>query len=334
MDEIIIHYLNGTARKEEAELLLKWLQEKEENMVYFSEMRDLWLTSDVTFSSKKEYEPAFRKFESHIIADLRKKKSTSSFLVNFSKIAAAVSLLIICSVGSYYLGKEKGVFLAEENKTIETTILNRVITGENNKSQVLLPDGTIVWLNANSTLIFPEKFENNKRLVTLEGEGYFDVTHNEQEPFIVKAGEMNIQVLGTQFIIKNYNDKPLAETILITGKVEVGFTENSDKIILHPDQKISYNKDADSYILESTDASLYSLWASNQLTITNQELGKIFRMLENWYGIEITTRGNIPLKARYSMTVRDESKEEILRLLSMITQVNYKIENEKVTIYK
>ncbi|MCD7937758.1 MAG: FecR family protein [Tannerellaceae bacterium] len=333
MDTIIIHYLNGTATKEEAELLLKWIQEKEENMHYFIEVRDLWIASGTVYSSPEKYTQAFESFKSHILYDELKKRDRVSLVSRFAKpVAAAAAILILLFVGIHTLQKEPSSLTAEEGGQIIPEISYQTLATHEEKSTIILPDGTVVWLNTHSTLTFPETFTDGRRVVSLEGEGYFDVVSDPDNPFIVQTTEMDIRVLGTRFNVRNYPERSVAETTLITGKVEVDLNNESENIILCPDHTIAYYKEEDRFTLEKTDASLYAIWASEQLTIENEELQKIFRMMEHWYGIRIDIRGDINLKNKYSMTIRDESKEEMLRLLSMITPMTYTIHNNRITI--
>lgn len=112
------------------------------------------------------------------------------------KVAASVAILLVCSLGGYFTGQNQ-LF---DSSIEEQLIMNRVIMGKGSKGSVTLPDGTTAWLNANSMLIYPEQFSDNKRSVKLEGEGYFEVVRNEKAPFFVETDGMIVNVLGTLFV--------------------------------------------------------------------------------------------------------------------------------------
>jgi len=324
MDQIIIKYLSNTASEEEQQMLLNWIHESEANKKYFFESRDLWITTGNEIKEKSEPKKAFNQFKQHVLV-YEGAKYKRSIRLQQLKYAASVALLICCSLGMYLLGNKNA-----ESRKYEV-IVNQLITAEN-KTDITLPDGTVVCLNNNSKLLYPDQFEDNNRTVKLEGEAFFEVMHNESAPFLVETGDMVVKVLGTKFDVRSYPDEAFTETILLSGKVEVNLTGNNETVVLSPHQKISIDKQTGKHIIENVDASEYTLWKNDRLVMDNEELGTIFRKIERWYNIDITYDNNIPLTSRYSITITDESKEEILRLLTIVAPIRYKTENGKITI--
>lgn len=324
MDEVILKYLNETATDNELKQLLKWLDEKEENQQYFSEIRDLWLASAKPFANISEDIEAFSLFKKNALAyELRQKGKR--FTLKWLSTAAAV-LLLICSVGSYYAG-QKSITL----QTVDV-LINQTITGAGNKGIVTLPDGTLVWLNSNSKLIYPEKFTSNVRKVTLEGEGYFEVVSNKNAPFYVDVENMTVKVVGTHFNVQSYKQKERSETVLLSGKVEILCKNTGKTIALSPNQKILFDKKQNNYTIQQVHAADYALWKEEKLTFDNEELGVILRKIGYWYGVDMTYGKDIPVNAKYSLAIRNESREDILKTLSIIAPINYKIENEHIFI--
>lgn len=324
MDKIILKYLNETATDNELEQLLKWLDQKEENMQYFSEIRDLWIASAKPFANTLDDAEAFSRFKKDIL-NYEFRQKGKRFSLKWLSAAAAV-LLLICSVGSYYTGK-KSIPL----QTVQVMV-NQIITGTGNKGSITLPDGTLVWLNSNSKLIYPEKFTSNVRKVTLEGEGYFEVMPSKNAPFYVEVENMTVKVLGTHFNVQSYKHKERTETALLSGKVEILCKNNGKVIALSPNQKISFDKKLKNYTIQQVNATDYALWKEEQLTFDNEELGVILTKIGYWYSIDMVYGQNIPIKSRYSLAIRNESKEEILKMLSIIAPIDYKIENEHIFI--
>lgn len=323
MDEIILKYLNETATDNELEQLLKWLDKNEENLQYFSEIRDLWLASAKPFANTLDDAEAFNRFKKEVLTYEFRQKS-KRFTLKW--LSAAAVLLLVCSVGSYYAGK-KSISL----QTVQV-VVNQITTGTGNKRTITLPDGTFVWLNSDSRLIYPEKFTSNIRKVTLEGEGYFEVTPNKNAPFYVEVENMTVKVLGTHFNVQSYKHKKCTETVLLSGKVEILCKNNGKVIALSPNQKISFDKKQKNYTVQQVNATDYALWKEEQLTFDNEELGVILTKIGYWYSVNMVYEKNIPIKSRYSLAIRNESKEEILKMLSIIAPIDYKIENEHIFI--
>lgn len=294
MNDIILKYLQGNASEKEKELLLVWLRADEENKKTFSEIRDRWLESDAAPVSDPELvKRAFKRFTTGIEAKERARRQRR--LSYYMKVAASVAILLVCSLGGYFTGQNQ-LF---DSSIEEQLIMNRVIMGKGSKGSVTLPDGTTAWLNANSMLIYPEQFSDNKRSVKLEGEGYFEVVRNEKAPFFVETDGMIVNVLGTHFNVKNYENKETIETTLLSGEVEV---------------------------------SDYIIWIGDKLVCTNEKLSTILHRMKHWYNMEIECKKGVSLDHRLSLTIRKESPEEILKLLTLISPIRYTIEGDKIII--
>lgn len=328
MDSIIIKYLEGTASEKEIQALKDWLGESVENEKYFCDYSQLWYSSQVSLSDAHTIEEAFERFRIKVL-DFEKKVARRRISFHQWKVAASVALAIACSAGGYWLGSrssEVGSLPEEKAVVVNQTHIRQA------KSTLQLPDGSVVRLNQGSRLTYPSLFASNERKVELEGEAFFDVVRNENAPFIVETEDMRIKVLGTSFSVKNDKKNTLAETVLVSGKVEVQLNNENTPVLLYPNQKISYQREESTYTVEEVDASEYTLWKNDRLVMTNEPLKAVFRKMERWYGIEIVCEGSLPLQAKFSITITDEPKEEIFRLLSITYPIQFAIENKKVII--
>lgn len=326
MNTIIANYLNRTATPDEKQKLLSWLKEDDSHRKYFNECRESWLASGAVLLSENEKKKAFRLFEERVS---RYESEHKSF--NFSiilKIAASVAILLICTTGGFYIGKNRYTTAP----ALQTIVMQQALMGADSKGAFTLPDGTIAWLNAGSKLTYPSEFASDSRNVLLEGEGYFEVKRNEKAPFYVETENMNIRVLGTTFDVQTYSQKDVAETILLSGKVEVQLKGHSDKIMLKPNQKISFNKTDGSSKVASVNASEYAIWIKDKLILNNETLATILRKMERWYGVDISCGKDVPMQLRLSMTIRRETKEEIFRLLEIIAPVKCRLSDGKIVI--
>lgn len=328
MKDIITRYLQGQASEEEKTFLLNWIRESKANKKTFNDMYKTWQLSIQTVKLDVNVKNAFLRFKTNVIDyENRKNREYKLFIL---KIAASVAILILCVVGGYYLG-EKDV--SNQIITKDMLVMNQVIMGKDNKGSVTLPDGSLVWLNSNSKLIYPEKFSESARKVKLEGEGYFEVIHNSEAPFYVETPNMTVNVLGTHFDVRSYLGKDISETILISGKVEVLFPNNKESIILKPNQKITCSKESGSFKVTDVDAPDYAIWINDKLTFTNETLSVILSRMEHWYGVEFICDKRILMNQRLSLTVRKESKDEIMKLIGLIAHIDFEIDNDKIFIH-
>lgn len=328
MNDIIHKYLLGEASGKQKEALLMWLREKEENRILFSEIRDEWLADSACAKPRAENtKKAFQTFMEW--AKQREKKRKQIQLRTYFKTAAVAAVLVICSVSAYWMGSTG---IGREKKEPEVAIINRVRMGKESKGSIHLPDGSKVWLNANSQLIYPEYFTKDTRLVELQGEGYFEVIKDEKAPFIVKTDGMQIRVLGTHFNVNNYKHQGAMEIALLSGKVEVCFPDITHPIFLKPNQKISRNKYTGNYQLADVEAADYAVWIGDKLICTNETLSSILHKMKHWYNLDIECKQGVPLNLRLSLTIRKESPDEIFKLLTLISPIRYRWEKDKIIV--
>lgn len=224
------------------------------------------------------------------------------------------------------------------------------------KTKKRLSDGSVVWLNAGSRLRYPEKFSSGQREVYLSGEGYFEVKASAGHPFIIHTSKMDIQVLGTEFNVRSYDDEDFAETALIRGAVEVAMKEtgNNAPVLLKPNQKIIWKKPAaavsagvglkktaDKAVVErqplstvSGDSSLIEevAWINNQFVFYNETLASLSTRLERWYGVKIVIQNPELREFRFSGRANNISIEKLLDILRKIQPFEYEIRENTVII--
>lgn len=321
INELIIRYLDGSASQEDKKELLRWLKESDNNWNYFNETRDLWLSCDVALSGDTEMEIALYRFRSRLQnSNIHINKSQKSFIRWYHTVAIILVLLGM------------GYWISFQNQKPEEIVCvnNHLITAKGSKGKFLLPDGTTVWLNTESKLIYPEKFDKNKRLVRLEGEGYFEVVANKEKPFIVQTGNLDIEVLGTTFDISGYPFQDRVDVVLLSGSVKVK-GENLDKeVVLAPNQILKYQKNNGETIVRETKAYLHADWIKERLVFDNTSLSDIIISLEGWYNISIECPRALAETTRMTFTLRGENVEEICKAMSLIAPIRYTIVGDKV----
>jgi ferric-dicitrate binding protein FerR (iron transport regulator) len=241
---------------------------------------------------------------------------------------AAIIILPLLGVVTTTLYYKQTEVVSHDIKMIECFVPN----GE--RKQLILPDGSSVWLNAGSILIYPEIFSDTRTLY-LSGEGNFTVTEDKVKPFIVKTNYIDVEALGTIFNIHSYPDEDETTTMLESGRVRVDDkTGTSGSVILNPNEQLVYNHVDASFKKSNVDVSRLSTWTEGYLIFQQETLGNIFRSLERRYNVKINY--NDSKFTSMTFTVRfhaEETLEEALEVLKRIgVDFKYKIINNDVYV--
>lgn len=205
--------------------------------------------------------------------------------------------------------------------------------------KVQLPDGTKVWLNAQSKLTYPSNFIDMDRVVMLEGEAYFEVatqmytqSNGKQirRPFRIQTHKQVVEVLGTHFNISAYTDESSEQTVLVEGSVQIKTNRTSKYTKMRPGQEAIIS--SSSIQLNEIDVSMYPAWKDGAFNFESQDIRKVMRMLERWYDVEVTFSGN-PTTHRFSGTIsKFENIDKALSKLSLTQQVKFKREGRKIIV--
>lgn len=206
------------------------------------------------------------------------------------------------------------------------------------RSNIQLSDGTKVWLNAGSKLVFPQKFTGKDRKVFLKGEAYFEVAKNKDLPFIVNAGQMDIRVHGTKFNVSNFDTEKNLEVVLVEG--EVGLKENnllslfSKEIRLNPNQKAVFNKQTNNTVVHSdVDASYYISWTKGLLEFDKESILFVFERLSRYYNVRFVTDDNVELYRNVSGKIDlKESLEVVMKVISDAAPISFRIADNQVFV--
>ena len=217
-----------------------------------------------------------------------------------TQMDAVPSDRIILNIGSQSFALEddasvsytqEGIFTANKlrldgREAEEQEDLNQLSVPYGTHADVILSDGTRIFVNAGSKLIYPREFGDGRREVLLEGEAYLEVAPDAERPFIVKAKGMDVRVLGTRFDVQAYEDAEDVSVILVQGRVEVDMKLTGERVLLRPDEK--FTKDAGGMRVDKVDADEYISWTDNRLIVNGKSLGEIVRLLERYYGCRIS----------------------------------------------
>lgn len=207
---------------------------------------------------------------------------------------------------------------------------NTIQTPRGGQYQVILPDGTKVWLNASSTLTFPTFFVASERKVKLVGEAYFEVMHNKTSQFKVVSGNQFVTVLGTHFNISAYPDDHQVMTTLLQGKVKVQLNDNEVFEELNPGQQsILTGRTFKVRNVENDDAIA---WKNNLFVFDNEELGSIMRKIARWYDVDVVCPPELEKMPFYGSVSRSKNIEQALRIMELTGTVHFKVEGRRITV--
>ncbi|MET7000060.1 FecR family protein [Chitinophaga defluvii] len=261
------------------------------------------------------------------------------------KYAAGIAAAVLVAVTAY-LGVYRFRQPAAQNSAAVTgnTIYQ---AGNHARKTLVLADGSVITLRENSALTVPPNFNTTTREVTLSGEAFFDVKHQQQQPFIVHTPAIDITVLGTVFNVSAYKNNPQTETALFRGKVEVALKDQpTQKITLYPNQKIVISNISPDQqpalpfkvIPLAQDPVNHKAkeiaWVRNRLEIENESLEQIAVKLEKWYGIPVTFTGEEVRKYRYSGTFESETIVKALEALQLSYPFNFRVDQDVIIISK
>lgn len=284
IEDLLFSYFSGELTESGEKELLQWLQADEANKRLLSEKEDWWATAHVPLF-RSDMKPNFKKQFGNLASPaVPIAQSTFFNLFLWGKVAASVLLLVAVGSLSYFAGKS--------GRSAEDTRLAyfETITPLGSQSKVILPDRSVVWVNAGSSLKYSKDFNKEEREVSLSGEAYFEVTPDSLKPFVVKSEKLDIKVLGTHFNVKAYSNEELIDVSLVSGKVKVHLTShdaNSGEVTLVPDRKLSYNKETNCVNVSEIDGSDAFAWTTGRLKFVEQFFPRIARDLERAYNVRI-----------------------------------------------
>ena len=207
---------------------------------------------------------------------------------------------------------------------------NELIIPKGGEYQVVLADGTKVWLNSASRLIYPQSFMGKERRVVLSGEAFFDVAHDAERPFIVETSRMNVKVLGTRFNVNDYDDNEEVSTTLVNGSVEI-VSGDQQVFRLVPGEQ-AYGKENE---LEKREVNvrLYTSWIDGKFLFNNTELEEIAKQISRWYDVEIFFSSENVKKVRFTgAIVKFKPLDDLVRMIESTSQVRFSVKGKTIVI--
>ncbi|WP_281225235.1 FecR family protein [Flavobacterium aquiphilum] len=228
---------------------------------------------------------------------------------------------------------EDGVitYIVNPDASKETTnSFNTLSTPTGGQYNIVLGDGTKVYLNAVSSIKYPTQFKGNQRVVEVEGEAYFEVAKNKNKPFIVKSGNQSIEVLGTHFNLHAYNNESVIKTTLLEGSVAVSC--NNQKAILKPGEQSNVSDNLNKIAIRKVDTEATIAWKNGRFKFDNDDLKTVMKQLERWYGIKVEYRGDVSDVRFNGGTFMNKNLSEVLKVLEL-SNIKFKVEGKTIIVY-
>ncbi|TCC99147.1 FecR family protein [Pedobacter hiemivivus] len=211
------------------------------------------------------------------------------------------------------------------------TSYNTIETPKGGQYQLILPDGSKVWLNAASTLTFPTSFASLKtRKVELIGEAYFEIAKNKTSPFIVKSAKQEVKVLGTHFNINSYADEQSTTTTLLEGSVNIVSLNKAENVILKPGQQSTLNNNKINVTEINTEEAI--AWKNGLFIFNDENIKSIMKKIARWYNVEITFKGNLDHVSFVGNYARNKDLESLLENIELTEKVQFKIEGRRIEV--
>lgn len=324
--EILARYLKQDCTLTERARVEAWLSESDRNAEYLHSLAQEWtyLRDDQPLPSQPDRKKVWQYVLDNIQPLPQIQLFTKQRMIRISGIAASIALIL--GMGGSWLLKEKWVA-----RQMEASI-STIIAPKGQKTEMLLPDGSKVWLNAGSKLTYAADYDRRNRTINLDGEAFFDVVKDEKSPFIVRTKALDVVVKGTAFDVSAYEEDGATEVSLLRGKVEV--LDKSGRLVsaLQPNELLRYDKKGGKFALvRNSDAQQYSTWIQEELIFENATMEEVSRKLERWYGVQMQWE-QIDQAKRYTFKIKTESLRELLQLFDKITPISYTVEGKSVKI--
>ncbi len=329
--EILTKYLKNSCSDDDFEQLATWLKKEAWKKEGMNWSLDHWKMVEPDMKKKDEKKYRVLLDQIHHKINLTERYNEGGKLIRLAKMARwfnqAAAILFIPLLGVvFYLLLNRDIQSGQlTNLTVDSL---EVIAPVGSRTVVQLSDGSEVNLNYGSKIKYPRVFTGDRREITLSGEGYFQVAHNPEKPFMVKTGKLNIKALGTTFNVQSYPDDDLIATTLVEGKVvlEKSVPGKADQRIetLVPGQHVSYSPESGKVVSTMNNIDQYIAWKDGKLVFDNAPIQGVAERLERMFNVEIDVADDVK-EFSYTVTFSNDPLYLILDLMTQITPITYRM---------
>lgn len=327
-EELIMKYLAHECTSDELKEIERQISRDKSNAEQLFESERIWnLKNEICYSDEKVIEKAYQRLISTVgmaesVSSRGRRRSIVKVRLWWQLGAAAVIAILLV------MNLLRPVVINES----PDIVWNSIHVPHGQRADVTLSDGTKVSLNSATTLRYPGRFTEETRCVKLEGEGYFEVAHDEAHPFIVNTEKINVKVLGTIFNLKAYPFEQI-EVTLAKGKVEVESSDHRNKITMRPNERILYSEVQGMVLQQGLNTDLLSAWTKGEAAYINKPLADICADLERRYNVQIKIENADLAKVVFTCHLKENTTiEQVMNLLKGTHKLNYRIRNKEIHI--
>lgn len=320
IDSIIQKYLQGKSSEEENQQLYRWIQESPEQKKRFFADKDIWDSLEL-LKNQKNYNP-----EAELeLVNQNIKAIPSKPIYRLNRIIQIAALLLV----TFGLGWASQFISLDGPVNDKVVTMKEIIVPKGQVNQVFLADGTRIWVNSETQLTVPDIFTDEERVVQLNGEAYFEVAKDSKRPFRVKLNGQQIEVLGTSFNVKAYNNSDEIETTLETGSIRL--KTGNHITLLTPGEQCLYDRSLNKLILSKVDPYSFSAWKDGRFEFQNEELLEVFKIVERWYDVEIVADEKYFKHMHFSGVIkRNKDARHFIEMLNLSVPLTYEIKADKI----
>jgi transmembrane sensor len=273
-DKLISFIITNQSFNDHPEVM-EWINETEENKEEYIRYKNLWAImqhgNDLSEVKIRDGLLRIRKNREHVQP------------FRFGNLIKYAALIVLALLGGYLIGT---------NDFNDETTMNEIFVPNGNRSSIVLPEGTKVWLNNGTKLIYPEDFKGKYRTVELDGEGFFDVTPDEKHPFIVKIGENRIKVLGTRFAVVAYAEDKTVKAELVSGKIQFDIhtgngTANFRSYMMNPAQSLIFDKTSGEFSESKISDNFFNYWLKGIYEFKDETFENLAKRIERIYNVQV-----------------------------------------------
>lgn len=326
--DLVVKYINRSCTKEELSCFLDMVKQNPESFLELdASVREQWEKEPLETIDDDAY-AIYRQEALRLIRKSRKDRKFSKRQVPFGRAAAvAASLAVLISGGYFIISDMIGNRVEKQLATYE-----HIVAAPGQIREITLPDGTEVTLNVASSLKYNARYGKESREVWLDGEAFFDVESNEECPFSIHSGMLDVNVTGTSFNVCAYNDNPMTTVTVRSGKVGVVYGDDDIRMNLRADEEIVINTDDSSVSRNAVNAMDALKWMRGSLIFRQNTLPEVIRILRRHYSCDIELRDSTS-SVRISGTHDNKSIESVLESICFSAGLHYREKEGGYVIY-
>lgn len=339
--ELLLRYIKGEATNKEEREILEWVGKSRENERYFVMLNNLWISQNISDKKASDEE-----LEAIVKLTTGKKVLGGKFRKYVPYAAAAVILL---SVGLNFLlfsGTVSPVKKGDEPVRmayLPTEYKHEIYTEKGVKARVILPDGSKVWLNSDSRMVYPDRFETDIREIDFSGEAYFDVVKDSMRPLVINTNkDFKVEVLGTKFNLKSYDNDAEARTTLYSGSVNIvskvpgGKLKNDKEVVtkLKPLESCIIRDKQNPIHIKPENPEKQTAWKDGRIIFESTPMAETIKILERWHGVEFEVKDKSVYTFDITARFKSESIVQIMEMIKYCALIDYSIDSNKVVLYR